>query len=258
MRPNSGFHLGERRMPLGKEHPYNTDVSLPFYIAGPGVPRAASLAYPTTHIDLTATIVELAGATPSRELEGLSFAPAFGAAPPTPEAWRPWQFAEHHCGQLTWRSLRWPLVNRTYSMWCGDKRPGDANGAEEVFDHGADPWELANIAADGGAGAAEAARSGPLAEALWGCTGKQCHAPAPTPVSCGRPQRTLTWDPCSLDAPAARPPPTHTPTPFPIRPRSSCSSVTRSLRGRGRATTGTPWRPRRSRAQIAAAATSSS
>ena len=181
---DNGFHLGERRMPFGKEHPYQTDVSLPFYAAGPGVPRGAALAYPTTHIDLTATIVELAGATASRELEGLSFASAFRPSPPTPEAWRPWQFAEHHCGQLTWRSLRWPLRNVTYSMWCGDRRPGDANGAEEVFDHGLDPWELSNIAEDGGPGKAVAAESGPLAEALWACSGKQCHAPIATPVRC--------------------------------------------------------------------------
>jgi N-acetylglucosamine-6-sulfatase len=181
---DNGFHLGEHRMPFGKEHPYQTDVSVPMYIAGPGVPAGAALAYPTTHIDLTATLVELAGAVPSQELEGLSFAAAFSPSPPTPQAWRPWQFAEHHCGKLTWRSLRWPLRNVTYSMWCGDGS-GSANGAEEVFEHAADPWELANIAADGGPGAAEVALSGPLAEYLWTCTGKECHTPSATPVSGG-------------------------------------------------------------------------
>jgi len=106
---DNGYHLGEHRLRYGKEHPYETDVSLPFYIRGPGVPRGVQLDYPTTHIDWTATIVELAGARPSRELEGLSFAAAFRPSPPTPREWRSWQYSEHHCGPLTWRKLRYPL-----------------------------------------------------------------------------------------------------------------------------------------------------
>ena len=82
---DNGFHMGEHRMLFGKEHPYETDVSLPFYVRGPGVPAGAVLQYATTHIDITATIVELAGATPvGPELDGLSFAAAFSASPPAP------------------------------------------------------------------------------------------------------------------------------------------------------------------------------
>ncbi len=56
---DNGYHLGEHKMNMGKEHPYETDVSLPMYVMGPGVPANAELLYPTTHIDITATLVEL-------------------------------------------------------------------------------------------------------------------------------------------------------------------------------------------------------
>jgi arylsulfatase A-like enzyme len=180
---DNGFHLGEHRMSYGKQHPYETDVSLPFYAAGPGVPVGSTLQHPTTHIDLTATLVELAGAKPTRELEGLSFASLFKPSPPSPQEWRRWQFSEHHCGLVTWRKLRFPLVgdNYTYHMWCG-VGTNSSEGTQEVFDHNVDPWELSNIAQDGLAGAKLASELGPLAEFLWTCSGSQCHNPKPQKV----------------------------------------------------------------------------
>ena len=175
---DNGFHQGEHRMPMGKEHPYESDVSLPFYIAGPGVPAGARLQYPTTHIDITATVVELSGAAVGGPaLDGLSFAAAFSASPPAPAAWRDFTFSEHHCGPLTWRKVRRPLetANATYNMWCG------AQGVEEVFVHSDDPWELRNVVA--GAGAAFAAENGPLADFLFSCSGAECNAPAARPVA---------------------------------------------------------------------------
>ena len=170
---DNGYHLGEHRLAYGKEHPYETDVSLPMYIKGPGVPAGATLLYPTTHIDITATIVEWAGATPlGPPLDGLSFAAAFSASPPAPAAWRDFQFSEFHCDENTWRQVRRPLANTTYAMWC--------DATEEVYDLMADPWQLENIAA--GSGAPIAASDGMLAEALWGCSGSACNAPVPQRV----------------------------------------------------------------------------
>ena len=59
---NVGFHLGEHRLFTGKSFPYNTDVGIPLYIRGPELRANVSISHPTTLIDLTATIVELAGA----------------------------------------------------------------------------------------------------------------------------------------------------------------------------------------------------
>jgi arylsulfatase A-like enzyme len=161
-------------MNMGKEHPYETDVSLPLYILGPGVPANAELLYPTNHIDITATVVELAGATPmGPPLDGLSFAAAFGPSPPAPADWRDFQFSEHHCDAVTWRKIRRPLVgeNSTYHMWC--------DGVEEVFEAG-DPWQLANTVRTTGASFAEANMR--LAEFLWQCSGPECNTPIPRGV----------------------------------------------------------------------------
>jgi N-acetylglucosamine-6-sulfatase len=164
--------------PTPRTAQYETDVSLPMYVMGPGVPAGAILEYPTTHIDITATIVELAGATAAGPpLDGLSFAAAFSASPPAPRAWRDFQFAEFHCNDLTWRQVRRPFENTTYAMWC--------DGTEEVFDLVADPWQLANVAATSGANISAA--DGPLAEAMWTCAGDACRAPTPravTPFRC--------------------------------------------------------------------------
>jgi len=159
---------------MGKEHPYETDVSLPMYMQGPGVPKGAELLYPTNHIDITATIVELAGANPTGPpLDGLSFAPVFGSSPPEPSAWRDFQFSEHHCGDLTWRKIRRPLPssNNTYHMWC--------DGTEEVFEAN-DPWQLKNTVETSGKNFSDSNRR--LAEFLYQCKGSECNQPTPMPV----------------------------------------------------------------------------
>jgi hypothetical protein len=56
-----GYHLGEHTLFLGKSHPYSTDVDLPLYIRGPGLPAGTTLPHPTNHLDITATLVDLAG-----------------------------------------------------------------------------------------------------------------------------------------------------------------------------------------------------
>lgn len=172
---DNGFHLGEHRMLLGKEHPYQTDVSLPMYMKGPSVPQGKELLYPTTHIDITATLVELASLKiMGPKLDGLSFASAFFSNPPQPEAWREFQFSEHHCDKLTWRKIRRPLSNITYNMWCDAK---NSVGIEEVYDLGNDPWELDNIVNKAGVGKNFSATEGPLAEFLWTCAGAECNSP---------------------------------------------------------------------------------
>merc|ERR1711969_357246 len=100
------------------------------YVRGPGVPQGAISKLPTTHLDITATILELTGttdgpATPSN-LDGLSFAPALkGTAAAsklrdTPELWRDFSFSEFFMNDVTWWNVR--TVNSThkfsYHYWC--------------------------------------------------------------------------------------------------------------------------------------------
>jgi len=173
---DNGFHLGEHRLLFGKEHPYETDVSLPLYIMGPGVPANSTLLHPTNHLDITATIVELAGATPKGPpLDGKSFASELGPSPGDPAQWRDFSFTEHFGNALTWQAIRRPLsAPRTkFTLWCGD-------GTMEVFDLDGDRWELDNTVQ--GAGASLAASELPLAVFLGTCSGAECSSPTPAKV----------------------------------------------------------------------------
>merc|ERR1712100_951506 len=72
---DNGYHLGEHHLLFGKSHPYETDIRLPMYITGPGVPRGKVRAHPTNHLDITATIADFAGAAhfSPHPLDGNSF-----------------------------------------------------------------------------------------------------------------------------------------------------------------------------------------
>jgi N-acetylglucosamine-6-sulfatase len=113
---DNGYHLGEHRLVFGKSHPYDTDIRLPFYIAGPGVPAGAVRLHQTTHLDITATVVELAGAQGAapKDLDGLSFAPALPDNGPAPGAWRGYSFTEFFGGNNTWWNVR--VVNTTHAF----------------------------------------------------------------------------------------------------------------------------------------------
>ena len=169
---DNGFHLGEHVMLFGKEHPYDTDVSLPLYIRGPNIPANSTVVHPTNHIDITATVVELASATAAGPvLDGLSFANVLVANPPSPAAWgRTFSFTEHFSNANTWLEIRRPLEGdrKKFHYWC--------QGDTEVFDMDADPWEMNNLMGTT-AGAAAVTLEMPLGVTLSGCSGQNCINP---------------------------------------------------------------------------------
>ena len=92
---------------------YETDVRLPMYVRGPGVPKGEVRAHPTNHVDLTKTLAELAGgvdAHAKHPLDGKSFADVLHGASDV-DAWRNFSFSEFFEGRNTWHKLRW--VNGT-------------------------------------------------------------------------------------------------------------------------------------------------
>ena len=171
-------------MPPGKERPYATDVRVPLYVRGPGVPMGGVRHHPTNQLDVTATIAELAGAArfAPRPLDGLSFAAALTDAPPPHTAWRNFSFSEFHRGKDTWRALRmigadgaplWAL-----HLWCTNET--------EVFDERADPHQNQNLGADSPFGRDVVRGFAAAAVALGGCEGEACSrlsAEAPAPAS---------------------------------------------------------------------------
>lgn len=208
---DNGYHLGEHRMLFGKGEPYDTDIRLPFYAMGPGVPPNTTQAHPTTHVDIAATVMELTGALPLGEdpLDGLSFAPVLGPTPPPPLAWRNHSFSEFFGSINTWAALRYPLLGAAASAAAGGGGEGGVVQAAkvtqwctndtEVFDLGSDPWELHNIAAQpSGAQLLEGAL--PLLAALSKCKGGLCRHPVPSgphPLVCRNDvtaEGVVVWD----------------------------------------------------------------
>lgn len=91
---DNGFHLGERRLRMGKETPYDHDVRVPLVVAGPGVPPGSTTDLLTENVDLAPTFTELAGAAPPTFVNGRSLVPVLRGGTPSP--WRKAVLVEHH------------------------------------------------------------------------------------------------------------------------------------------------------------------
>ena len=77
---DNGYFLGEHRQRTGKIKPHEPSLRVPLVVAGPGIPHGVRYA-PITTIDLTATIIDLAGASPLPAQDGRSAVPAFDEGP---------------------------------------------------------------------------------------------------------------------------------------------------------------------------------
>ncbi|MGH6918952.1 MAG: sulfatase family protein, partial [Geminicoccaceae bacterium] len=82
---DNGFHLGEHRLPAGKDFPYEEDIRVPAVVRGPGVPEGHRIEAIVLNSDLAPTFAQIAGIEPPAFVDGRSFLPLLE----TPEqAWR--------------------------------------------------------------------------------------------------------------------------------------------------------------------------
>lgn len=133
---DNGYHLGQHRMPNGKDTPYEEDIRVPLVVRGPGVPRGVSLDHLVLNIDFAPTLAELAGATAAELIDGRTFAPLLRPDPPRGESWRRDFLVEiYRPIGVEIRALRtqeWVYVE--YSP-----------GARELYDLRADPYQLESL-----------------------------------------------------------------------------------------------------------------
>ena len=73
---DNGYFLGEHRFRNGKRKAYEPSIRVPLVIAGPGIPHGVR-DDPAKTPDLTATILDLAGAKAPRPADGQSLVPSF-------------------------------------------------------------------------------------------------------------------------------------------------------------------------------------
>ena len=70
---DNGFHLGQFRLPAGKETAYDTDIRVPLIVRGPDVPRHRVCNFIFGNIDLAPTFARLGDAAVPNFVDGRSF-----------------------------------------------------------------------------------------------------------------------------------------------------------------------------------------
>ncbi len=90
---DNGFHLGQHRMPSGKQTAYEEDIHLPLIVRGPGVPAGKAIDQLTGNIDLAPTFADLAGVKAPDFVDGRSFAPLLHSS--ASSSWRQAYLVEH-------------------------------------------------------------------------------------------------------------------------------------------------------------------
>ncbi len=199
---DNGFHLGQHRLPQGKNTAYEEDIRVPLIVRGPGVPAGRVIEHLAANTDLAPTFAELAGLAAPEFVDGRSLVPLLSPEPPAPAQWRQAVLIEHFADRVPRRQAqeqrrREPPRERRAQPRRRPARGGGAptfaairtpqyvyieyaSGERELYDLRVDPYELSNLAS-----AAPPALLSSLAErlhALQRCNGAGCRAVEDMPV----------------------------------------------------------------------------
>jgi N-acetylglucosamine-6-sulfatase len=214
---DNGFHLGQHRMPAGKQTAYETDIHLPLLVRGPGIAAGTHVGALTGNIDLAPTIAALGGATMTVAPDGRSLVPLLHGDGPPDGAGRQAFLLEHWtsastpqdrsgAGQLepddidqgggdgggatTSTSLRLGKASLSaIPEFQGLRTAGYtyveyATGEKELYDLTQDPDQLVNRA--GTADPAMLAALHQRLDALRSCRAEDCRSAEDQPLSLGR------------------------------------------------------------------------
>jgi N-acetylglucosamine-6-sulfatase len=78
---DNGYHMGNHRREIGKYTQFQNDVSVPFYVRGPGIAPGSTYDDVAGNIDIAPTIAEIAGAT-TADVDGVSLLSRLHGGPP--------------------------------------------------------------------------------------------------------------------------------------------------------------------------------
>ena len=152
---DNGYLLGQHRLVGGKSLPYRGVAGVPLLIRGPGFEPGGTVRTAVTNVDLAATVADLAGLDPDRELDGTSLRALAGDAP-------------HETRATLLESSDYAAVRTRRFLYVEH-----SSGALELYDLRRDPFELENRAGD----PTYAPQVGRLAAALSrlrDCAGAEC------------------------------------------------------------------------------------
>ena len=176
---DNGYLLGQHAISYGKYFPYEPALRIPMVMRGPGIEAGQSIGRMTSEIDVAPTILELAGVTPTRPVDGYSLVGRLldGERLPT----RTILLSSGPQKSASGADL--PMFDgvrtRDYSWWAYE------DGFEEMYDLRRDPYQLQSVADDPAYAQTRAALRAEW-EALSGCVGADCRTttrpiPGPTP-----------------------------------------------------------------------------
>jgi arylsulfatase A-like enzyme len=92
---DNGFHLGQHRLPAGKQTAYETDIHLPLLVRGPGIAAGSHTSALAGNVDLAPTFAALGGATLGDNPDGRSLVPLLNNPVSAPTDWRQVYLLEH-------------------------------------------------------------------------------------------------------------------------------------------------------------------
>jgi N-acetylglucosamine-6-sulfatase len=133
---DNGWLQGEHRLALQKTHAYAESATGPLVVRGPGVAEGGVVTDKTSHIDLTATILDVTGVEPvGHELDGMPLTPYLSN--PDLHLGRAvfMETAPGNGGYYAVKTDRWKYVEYN-------------NGDMELYDLVADPFELESLHED--------------------------------------------------------------------------------------------------------------
>jgi len=162
---DNGLEVGEHRLWLTKETPYEETIRLPLLVRGPGVAAGGVTAAMALNIDLAPTFAELASVPAPSFVDGRSLVPFLqGQNPPWRHAFAEEVWAEISAimPRLVFQQVR--TENYSYIEFY--------DGERELYDLGVDPYELQSIYKT--APASLLTQLSGWLKALRGCVGPAC------------------------------------------------------------------------------------
>jgi N-acetylglucosamine-6-sulfatase len=133
---DNGYLWGEHRIE-GKIWPYEEAIRVPLVVRGPWIPTGRADGHLVLNVDLAPTLAELAGASPTLDMDGRSLVPLLeGQTPP----WRT-DFLVEFLGEgsAPWTE-RYEAVRTERHLYVEYR-----NGWRELYDLGSDPYQLENV-----------------------------------------------------------------------------------------------------------------
>jgi len=162
---DNGYMLGEHRLHAGKTVAYEPSALVPLIITGPGFPANVQRRHPISQIDLAPTIADIAAATPTLTVDGVSLIPLARS----PVGWP----ARHLVIEAGPRSLNGPMF---YTGVRGSRYvylEYHETVEVEFYDLMRDPYQLQNLEADPAYDGYQA-QLARLLESMRNCVGADC------------------------------------------------------------------------------------